>query len=151
MAQGVGETGGSVIDVKANRCKKCGHVWLHRSQRELGQTRVCPKCKSYSWSKPGVKPRRKRSDNLSSFSISCAKCGYQWISKKLKEGKGAPKECPKCKTYQVQPPRSRAALAKSKPQHQVAKTKDPRKPARYCIHCGTLISDVAKRALMRIG
>ena len=39
----------SSIDMKANRCGRCGHIWVPRIQI-LGETKFCPHCKSKYWS-----------------------------------------------------------------------------------------------------
>jgi predicted Zn-ribbon and HTH transcriptional regulator len=43
---------GHEINIKGNRCYRCGHIWI---QREEDKPAVCPKCKSPYWDKPKTK------------------------------------------------------------------------------------------------
>lgn len=38
------------VQVEANKCERCGHVWMPRNNKEV--PRVCPKCKSPYWNRP---------------------------------------------------------------------------------------------------
>ncbi len=38
-------------DMKAYKCKRCGHVWVARIYTEE-EPRVCPKCKNAYWNVP---------------------------------------------------------------------------------------------------
>jgi predicted Zn-ribbon and HTH transcriptional regulator len=43
---------GHEINIKGNRCYRCGHIWI---QREEEKPAVCPKCKSPYWDRPKTK------------------------------------------------------------------------------------------------
>jgi len=49
--------GGPNVDIKGNRCFRCGYEWVSRRKGEVPT--VCPKCKNAFWKKP----RRKRKTN----------------------------------------------------------------------------------------
>jgi len=40
-----------IVEVKAYKCAKCGHIWLPRKDWKDELPVVCPKCKSPYWNK----------------------------------------------------------------------------------------------------
>lgn len=38
------------VTVDANKCERCGHVWLPRNAEQ--EPKVCPSCKSPYWNRP---------------------------------------------------------------------------------------------------
>ena len=44
--------------VYAYLCERCGHRWLPNSLHTTEEPKVCPKCKSYYWNKPRMRPAR---------------------------------------------------------------------------------------------
>jgi len=44
-----------IVEVKAYKCSRCGHVWLPRKDWEGELPAVCPKCKSPYWNRPKKK------------------------------------------------------------------------------------------------
>jgi len=38
--------------VEANKCNKCGKIWVKRKDNPNEEPVVCPKCKSAYWNKP---------------------------------------------------------------------------------------------------
>ena len=47
--------GESKVTVEANRCNRCGHIWVP-AKGPLGATKYCPKCGSPYWNKPRRRP-----------------------------------------------------------------------------------------------
>ena len=43
--------------VAVNQCERCGHQWLPRIGQVGVRPKVCPKCKSYVWDQPRLKPK----------------------------------------------------------------------------------------------
>jgi len=40
-----------IVEVKACKCSRCGHIWLPRKSIEDELPEVCPKCKSPYWNR----------------------------------------------------------------------------------------------------
>jgi transcription elongation factor Elf1 len=53
-----------LINVKAFKCLKCGHVWLSKKFMEDGKTKpiACAKCKSAYWDREITTTKQQRKD-----------------------------------------------------------------------------------------
>ena|SRR3989304_3417396 len=91
------------VNVEANKCLRCGHVWLGRGK----YTPVfCSKCKSPYWNRQNQAaladfvPADKLDIEATKNIHKCLRCGHTWEAKKP----GRPNACAKCRnTYWDKP------------------------------------------------
>jgi len=51
-----------IVNIKAFKCLKCGHVWLSKKYLEDGKTKpiACAKCKSPYYDRPIIEKKEKK-------------------------------------------------------------------------------------------